>query len=365
MRRLPAHHARAGMVLALPITDAFGNRVLDEQEELTEEVLSKLPMYGADELFVEDDRVADIPIEPLFDPYLEGQIAQGLQTLYNECHGSGAIDDAILEMVIKPVHEMVTTLFPVGLGELNTSPCASKGDHLFRLPARAAGVAMLLAARSGLSKSEVADVGVATALMDTGYLNLPKELVNAEETPSRSAMHEFKKHPVHGYVLLRQSSRIEPEIAVAVLQSHEALDGSGFPQGLSGEQVTPIARYVAVATTYFSLISPFNWEQTWSRQDAVEYLMAFGGELFDADITRTLARGIPVYCTGVLVKLSTGEQAFVTDANVGQVGRPRVRIVKDHDGFDVKPEEMMEINLADPKHRQRVVLEVEVEVDAA
>ncbi len=357
MRRLPAAEAIPGMVLARQLTDAFHNLVLKEHEELTEDVINRLPVYGVDELFVDDDRVAEVSVEPLVEPYAEAQITQGLQTLYIECQGAGVLDDAILELIVRPIHEMAGEFFPVGLGELNTAPCTSPADHLYRLPARATGMAMLLAALSGMNQDQTADVGVATALMNVGYLNLPKEIVQQQEPLTPAQEHEFNKHPVHGYVLLRDSSRVSTEIAEAVLQSHELLNGSGYPQGIKGEQISMMSRLITVADNYFTLISPFNRSEQSSRHDALEYMMAFGGDLFDQEIVQHLARRVPVYPSGVVVSLTTGETGVVTESNAGQIGRPRLKVLKDKDGFDVKPDEMIELDLSDPRNRQRLVVE--------
>lgn len=347
------------MILARPLTDAFHNLVLKEQEELTEEIVDRLPVYGVDELFVDDDRVADISVEPLVEPYVEAQITQGLQTLYNECLGAGMLDEAMLEMIIRPIHETTSEFFPVGLAELNTAPCTSPGDHLFRLPARAAGMAMLLASMCGMNEDKTADVGVATALMNMGFLSLPREIVNSAAPLTPAQEHELKKHPVHGYVLLKDCPRVSSEIAETVLQSHELLDGSGYPRGIKGDEISMMSRIVAVADTYYTLISPFNPAGRNSRHDALEYMMAFGGELFDLAVVQHLARKVPVYPSGVIVGLTTGERGVVTEPNPGEIGRPQIRILRDNDGFEVKPEEMIELNLADPRNRQRVVVEIE------
>lgn len=357
MRRLPSSEAKPGMVLARPLTDAFHNLVLDEQQALTEDVLSRLPIYAVDELFIDDDRVADIAIEPLVEPHAEAQITQGLQTLYSECHGAGALDDSILELITRPIHEMAGEFFPVGLAELNTAPCASPADHLFRLPARAAGMAMLLAAVSGMDQEQTAEVGVATALMNAGFLSLPKEFVHSTGPLTSAQDHELRKHPVHGYVLLKDSKRVSTEIATAVLQSHELLDGSGYPRGISRDEISKISRIVTVADTYFTMISPFNRGARSSRHDTIEYMMAFGGELFDQELVQLLTRKVPVYPSGVMVGLNTLEIGIVIEPNAGHPGRPKIRVLKDKDGFEVKPGEMVEIDLADPRNRQRVVLE--------
>ena len=357
MRRLSAAEVEPGMILARNLTDSFHNLVLKEQQALTEAVIQKLPIYGVDDLFIEDDRVADISVEPLVPPDVEAQITQGLQTLYTECAGTGMLDESMLELVVRPIHEIASEFFPVGLSELNTAPCQSPADHLFRLPARAAGLAMLLASLAGLNEDQTADVGVAAALMNIGYLSLPQDVVFTRSPLTPVQRNEMKKHPVHGYVLLKDKKQLPPWIALAVLQSHELLNGSGYPRGIAGSEIKQMERIVTIADTYFTLISPFNYGKRHSRHDAIEYIMGYAGELFDTQIATLLARKVAVYPSGSQLDISTGETGIVVEPNAGHPGRPKLRIVKDKDGFDVKPDELVDMDLADPRNRQRVIVE--------
>ncbi|MCZ6539977.1 MAG: hypothetical protein O6922_09160 [Chloroflexi bacterium] len=138
-----------------------------------------------------------------------------------------------------------------------------------------------------------------------------------------------------------------------MLQHHVRLNGSGFPQGLKGDAISMGARIVAVAETYYSLISSRPDHESWSRQDAMEYIMAFGGDLFDSTVVEAFVRAVPAYPTGVLVRLSTGETGYVIDARIGQIGRPTLRLVADENGFKI--DDFVEINLTDEDHRHRIV----------
>ena len=85
----------------------------------------------------------------------------------------------------------------------------------------------------------------------------------------------------------------------------------------------------------------------------MEYIMAFGGELFDSAVVQAFVRAVPAYPTGVLVRLNTGETGYVVDAGIGQIGRPTLRIVADKDGFQL--DDHFEISLTDEQHRHRIV----------
>ena len=356
MRRLAAEHAKAGMVLARPLADAFGNVICEEDEKLPESTISKLATIGIAEIFIDDPVTSDVPVEPLISPEVEAQATQALRTLATESAGGTEIDQTLLQEAIKPAHDMAKSLFPSVLGELNTAPCSEPSEYGYREPARAAGLAAALAAKCGLEIDGVTEVAEATLLMDVGYLCLLPGTISDDSPWTRARQHDFNKHPVHGYAMLKDSPLISSTVATAILQSHERLDGSGYPQGLKGDAIIRAAKFVAVADSYYSMITPRPHHEAWDRHDAVEYMMAYGGELFDPEIIQVFSRSIPVYPTGVLVKLSTGEAGFVVDANIGQIGRPLVRLICNKKGIVLKDQELPELDLVDPENSDRVIV---------
>ena len=331
------------MELAMAIVDAFGNAIYKEGTELTPEHIGKLPMHGVREIFVTNPLLDDIPVEPLVPPELEAKAAQALRTVLEEAGFANTVEPAVIEQAVQPGYEMAKPLFPRVLGELNSAPISPAAEYNFLMPARTASLAAMLAARMGLDMDTTGHICVGALLMDVGIARI---IAGSEES-------ERNKHPVYSYVMLKDMPFITPITIATILQHHERLDGSGFPQGLKGDAINMGARIVAVAETYYNLISSRPDHEAWSRQDAMEYIMAFGGELFDADVVQAFVRSVPAYPTGILVRLNTGETGYVIDAGIGQIGRPTLRMVSDKDGFKI--DNLFEFNLTDEKHRHRIV----------
>ena len=343
MIRLAASHAQAGMELAIPIVDAFGNAVYDEGTQLTPEHIAKLPLYGVREIFIADPLLDDIPVEPLIPPELEAKAALALRTVLEEAGFANTVEPAVIEQAVQPGYEMAKPLFPSVLGEVNSAPISPAAEYNYLMPARTASLAAMLAARMGMDMDTTGQISIGALLMDIGIARVI----------AGSVEHEQQKHPVFSYVLLKDMPFVTPVTVAAVLQHHERLDGSGFPQGIKGDDISIGARIVGVAEAYYSLISARPGHEAWSRQDAMEYIMAFGGDQFDSAVVQAFVRSVPAYPTGILVRLNTGETGYVVDAGIGQIGRPTLRMISDKDGFKVN--ESFEICLTDEKHRHRVV----------
>jgi HD-GYP domain-containing protein (c-di-GMP phosphodiesterase class II) len=355
MRRLSVASAAPGAVLGRGVSDAGGRSVCKAGDLLTSEALTRLSIYGVDELFVEDNRLADVPVEPMVSPELEARAAHALRQLISESDGAARLDNDLLAQAVQPAVEMAHHMRPVPLGDLNTAPCKSPAEAMSRLPARAAGLAACLAIMSGGNAQAAEAAAVATLLMDVGLLRLPARVLNFADGPDAALAHEYQKHPVHSYILLKDSPLITRAALTAVLEHHERVDGSGYPRNLKGGSISATGKVVAIAVTYFELISPRPGQQTLTRHEAIEFIMAYAGQLFDPDLVQVFARGIPAYPAGISVRLNTGESGIVVDANPGHVGRPVVRILANDRGQALPAP--YDVDLAGSAERDRMVID--------
>jgi len=128
----------------------------------------------------------------------------------------------------------------------------------------------------------VHDIG--KALVPLAYLNKSGPLCDVEFSV-------IQKHPVCGYEMLCKTSQMEP-VAQIVLQHHERMDGSGYPQGLSGNQILPEARILAVADTIDAMTSHRPYRASLGSQAVKDELHAGKGTLFDEKIVQATLKTI-------------------------------------------------------------------------
>ncbi len=140
----------------------------------------------------------------------------------------------------------------------------------------------LLARALGLSDEKVDMITAASPLHDIGKLGIPDE-INLK--PGKLSDDEFKivqNHARIGYAMLKHSTRdILRAAAIIALQHHEKWDGSGYPQGLRGEEIHVYARIVALADVFDALISPRVYKEPWELQRAVAWITEQRGRHFD------------------------------------------------------------------------------------
>ncbi len=159
------------------------------------------------------------------------------------------------------------------------------GLHLLRM----ARYSELIAEEIGMSEEDVRILTMAAPLHDIGKIGVPDSILLKRGSLTDEEMAIMRKHPLIGYEILRDSqSRFIQIGAQIALRHHERWDGSGYPDGLRGEQIPLTARIVAIADVLDALTSERPYKHAWSNEEAFAYLEEHSGTLFDPSCVRVL-----------------------------------------------------------------------------
>ena len=152
------------------------------------------------------------------------------------------------------------------------------GAHLLRISI----ISRLIGQRMGLDGRALDVLAAAAPMHDVGKVGIPDHVLLK---PGRLTPDEFevmKRHTVIGYEILGGStSPLLQAAADIALSHHERFDGSGYPRGLAGEAIPPMARIVAVADVFDALISDRVYKPAWPQEEAEAYLREGAGSHFD------------------------------------------------------------------------------------
>lgn len=191
-------------------------------------------------------------------------------------------------------------------------------------------LAIEVATTMGLSKQEIMNVGLAATFQDLGMLCLPQALVNKPMPLSPSELQEVRRHPIYSVEALEKVQGLPRDVSEGISQAHERLDGSGYPAGLSGNQIHPLAKILAVINVYVAMLSARPYRQALTTYDAIFFLLHNAYyNLLDRNIVKTLLDVLSLFPIGTLVELKTGEIARVVSANEEAYTRPVVSLIYD------------------------------------
>lgn len=155
---------------------------------------------------------------------------------------------------------------------------ADTGMHIVRM----AHYSRLIARELQLSLEDQELLLDASTMHDIGKVAIPDRVLLKPGKLDADEMAIMQKHAQYGYELLKDStSPLLKAGAGIALGHHEKFDGSGYPQGLSGESIPLFSRIVAVADVFDALTSSRPYKTAWPLERAVEHLRACKGTHFD------------------------------------------------------------------------------------
>jgi len=152
---------------------------------------------------------------------------------------------------------------------------------------RVAELAARTARRLGLPDEEVELTRLAASLHDLGKLAIPEEILRKPGPLTEPERMVLERHPQIGFRML-ESLGVDP-VAEWVLHHHERWDGSGYPDGLPGDQIPLGARIIFVADAYDAMTSERVYRRRVLADEAVAELQRCAGTQFDPEIVDALA----------------------------------------------------------------------------
>jgi HD-GYP domain-containing protein (c-di-GMP phosphodiesterase class II) len=165
----------------------------------------------------------------------------------------------------------------------------------------------------GLSPPERLPVLAAALTMNISMVELQDILFKQKERLNEEQQKKVQIHPQQGAELLRAYGVTDEAWLTTVLQHHEFIDGSGYPQGLRDEAISQNARILTLADVYCAKLSPRAYRIPLSPNVASRELFSNArGQFFDQDLARSFIKILGIFHPGSFVRLANGEIALVT-----------------------------------------------------
>jgi putative two-component system response regulator len=154
---------------------------------------------------------------------------------------------------------------------------------------RVARIAAYLGSQLGLGDSQIALLRAAAPMHDVGKIATPEEILRKPGPLSAEERHEMELHPEIGHrILAGGESELLQMAARIALTHHERFDGTGYPQGLAGEEIPIEGRIVAVADVFDALLSDRPYRPALGTGEAIELVRRGRGTQFDPEVVDVL-----------------------------------------------------------------------------
>jgi diguanylate cyclase (GGDEF)-like protein/putative nucleotidyltransferase with HDIG domain len=151
--------------------------------------------------------------------------------------------------------------------------------------------AVAIASQLGWAEPRLGLLRLAATLHDVGKVSIPDRILNKPTRLDAAEYAEIKRHTIVGAEMISRIDGLQ-EIVAWVRHSHEHFDGSGYPDGLAGEEIPAASRIMLVADAYDAMTSDRPYRRALSSDQALRELKANAGRQFDDECVAALAKTI-------------------------------------------------------------------------
>jgi HD-GYP domain-containing protein (c-di-GMP phosphodiesterase class II) len=138
----------------------------------------------------------------------------------------------------------------------------------------------------GITGEQLVHMRRGAILHDIGKIGIPDQILLKPRALNTEEWEIMRRHPQHAFELLKKIPFLNPAIDIPY-RHHERWDGTGYPDGLKGEEIPLTARIFAVVDVWDALLSDRPYRKAWAKEKAIEYIREQSGKHFDPQIVET------------------------------------------------------------------------------
>jgi len=311
MKELALYNLKEGMVLAKDITTPSGQVVLEKGKELTKQSILRLSFYNIKSACIVDGEEKQAAPKSYSQKIKTSQKFQSFQVdtaallskvveLFQSCKTS-------LEL-FNMLHNMHSSDDSVYVHSLNVSLiCRQIGKWI-----KADDATLDMLTLAGL-------------LHDIGKLKIPTELLNKPGKYTDEEFAQVRLHTQYGYELLKPLP-LDAHIKLAALSHHERCDGTGYPNGLTTNDIDPYARVVAIADVYDAMTTARSYRAPLCAFQVIANFERDGLQKYDTKCVLAFLNRIAGTYQNHRILLSDGRSANIVMLNDKQLSRPIVQL---------------------------------------
>jgi putative nucleotidyltransferase with HDIG domain len=191
--------------------------------------------------------------------------------------------------------------------------------------------AVALGRQIGLPKSDLRTLAIGGLLFDVGKLRVAPDLLKSDRKLTDEEFAQLRNHVQHGVEMIKESGLMNADVIAMVEHHHERHDGSGYPRGLSGDEIPVFARIASIVDCYDAITSHRSYARAIPPSTAIKMLYEWKYIDFQGELIEQFIQAVGIYPAGTLVELTTAEVGVVVAEYRTRRLRPKVMVLLDSD----------------------------------
>ena len=331
MIHLPIKDLKPGMIATQSIYNKKGEFILTRGVPMTQEHIDLLAAMDLTGLSVVS---ADpkISVPPPADVVEETTRSDAIRKVYDTFHDlkdTGEFDPAVLTPTAQAIlrnalenRENLVQLTDIRLHD----------NYTFGHSVNVAVLSAILGSLCNVSGDDLVNLIIGALLHDIGKLIIPQHILTKPGQLSEQEFYIIKMHPEAGRLKLQDLSTPSAEVLATIAgQHHEHIDGRGYPDQLTGDQIHLFARIVAIADVFDALTSARSYKPAYRPHTAYRIMTKCSPGQFDEKLLNLFFDSVAIYPVGTVLKTTMG-YAIVKKTELGNTLTPTICVFGDLNG---------------------------------
>lgn len=351
MRAIPIEYVKPNDILGDTLYSIDGVMLAKKGNLLSEKLIEKIKQNQIFTIYIDDEH-SDVEINRLLHPNVVNKAMLLIRDIFQAAgfrDSSGELKSkSILEFnspLSTLVDDMIDEIFSVKDKPLEYINIKSVENYLYMSSLNCGILSSLIAMELGYNREMIKNIFMAGIYHDIGMALIPKEIFSKKDALTVEEKMLIINHPKIGHEFLKDKNFLASYVKQATFQHHERLNGTGYPNRSSGEDISIISQIVGITDVFDAMISDRPYSRATTPHEAVEYLMTCAGTSFDQELISIFTKKINPYPPGSLVELTSGQVAVVEAVVPGFPLRPKISLITGTKGnyrYEIK--DLMEEN---------------------
>ncbi len=204
-----------------------------------------------------------------------------------------------------------------------------KDEYTYMHSLAVSALCISFAQHLGLDAAKTKQIGIGGLLHDLGKVKIPPAILTKPGPLTEQEFEVMKTHVEQGECMLRQSTRIDESSIGVTADHHERLDGTGYPDGLRGDQISLFGQMAAIIDIYDALTAERCYKDSIPPTEALKKIFEWSDGYLNRGLVEQFIAHVGIYPIGTVVRLRSGRVGVVIEHGEKGLLYPVVRIVFD------------------------------------